>query len=74
MDLGKQFQKIEHLGQIIIVDSELRKEDLVFVRGKSSLQSFHSFLIVHASFQNQGPECCVVQIVYMTVDLRSDDE
>ena len=54
---------------LVVVDAELRKEDLILVLAQGALQCLVSLLVCHTTLLYQSPESRIVQIVDVTIDL-----
>lgn len=55
-----------HLRLIVVVDTELRKQNLVLVCSQRALQCNFGFLVCHSAFKHHTPESGVVEIVNVT--------
>jgi hypothetical protein len=54
---------LKHLGLVVVVDSVVREENLVLVRGICTAQFLLRFHCAQATFENDSPEGSVVEVV-----------
>ena len=54
---------------LVVVDAELRKKDLILVLAQGAFQCLVSLLVCHTTLLYQSPESRIVQIVDVTIDL-----